>query len=71
MERYAEETVSSIYYLILKVAGVENVHADHVASHLGKAQGISNILRYVMLKMQSIHPMRPYLLTLFYNVGGI
>lgn len=46
IEKYAEESVSSIYYLLLSVAGVKDVHADHAASHLGKAQGIANILRY-------------------------
>lgn len=45
VEKYAEDSVSSIYYLLLKVANVTNVHADHAASHLGKAQGIANILR--------------------------
>ncbi|XP_059613501.1 NADH dehydrogenase (ubiquinone) complex I, assembly factor 6 homolog [Phlebotomus argentipes] len=45
MEDYAEQTNSSIYYLILEAAGVKNLHADHAASHLGKAQGISNIIR--------------------------
>ncbi|KAM3964656.1 NADH dehydrogenase (ubiquinone) complex I, assembly factor 6 homolog sicily [Aphomia sociella] len=47
VERYSEDTVSSIYYLILSVAGVQNVHADHAASHLGKAQGMANILRSI------------------------
>ncbi|KAJ8729336.1 hypothetical protein PYW08_000917 [Mythimna loreyi] len=47
IEKYAEESVSSIYYLLLSVAGVKDVHADHAASHLGKAQGITNILRSV------------------------
>lgn len=46
VEKYAEESVSSIYYLLLSVAGIKDVHADHAASHLGKAQGITNILRY-------------------------
>lgn len=46
MERYAEETVSTVYYLILNIAGISNIHADHAASHLGKAQGLSNLLRY-------------------------
>lgn len=26
-------------------SGIENVHADHAASHIGKAQGITNIIR--------------------------
>lgn len=46
MEKYAEKSVSSVYYLILEGCGVKNVHADHAASHLGKAQGITQQLRY-------------------------
>ncbi|KAL3280826.1 hypothetical protein HHI36_004057 [Cryptolaemus montrouzieri] len=49
MEKYAENTVSIIYYLILEGCGVKNVRADHVASHLGKAQGITNLLRSIGL----------------------
>lgn len=45
LERYAEDAVSPIYYLLLNVAGIKDIHADHAASHLGKAQGIANILR--------------------------
>ncbi|KAK7792591.1 hypothetical protein R5R35_005311 [Gryllus longicercus] len=45
MEHYAEHSVSSIFYLLLESAGIENLHADHVASHLGKAQGITNLIR--------------------------
>ncbi|KAL7027262.1 hypothetical protein ACKWTF_005383 [Chironomus riparius] len=47
MEQYAEDTVSSINYLILETLNCKNVNADHAASHLGKAQGISNLLRSV------------------------
>ncbi|KAJ0181950.1 hypothetical protein K1T71_002672 [Dendrolimus kikuchii] len=49
VEKYVEDSVSSIYYMILSVAGITNVHADHAASHLGKAQGITNILRSVFV----------------------
>nr|CAD7426408.1 unnamed protein product [Timema monikensis] len=52
MEVYSEGSVSSVNYLLLETAGVENVHADHAASHLGKAQGISNILRSVFHNIQ-------------------
>lgn len=45
LEQYTEISTSSIYYLLLKIAGVEDLNADHAASHLGKAQGISNFLR--------------------------
>lgn len=29
------------------IAGVENVQADHAFSHLGKAQGLTNLIRSV------------------------
>lgn len=45
LEKYAEDTVSNVYYLILEGSKVQNVHADHAASHLGKAQGIVQQLR--------------------------
>lgn len=45
MEKYVEKSVSNVYYLILEGCGVKNVHADHAASHLGKAQGIVQQIR--------------------------
>lgn len=45
LEKYADETVSNVYFLILEGSGVRNVNADHAASHLGKAQGIVQQLR--------------------------
>lgn len=50
MENYAEETVSSVNYLLLEVLNCRNVNADHAASHLGKAHGITNILRSIYLQ---------------------
>jgi NADH dehydrogenase [ubiquinone] 1 alpha subcomplex assembly factor 6 len=47
LENYAEESVSSVNYLILEILGVKNIHADHAISHLGKAQGIVNLLRSI------------------------
>lgn len=29
------------------LTGIENIHADHAASHLGKAHGIVNLIRSV------------------------
>lgn len=46
IEKYAEDSVSPIYYMILEDSGVKNVNADHAASHLGKAQGLVNMLRF-------------------------
>ncbi|XP_044514139.1 NADH dehydrogenase (ubiquinone) complex I, assembly factor 6 isoform X2 [Gracilinanus agilis] len=45
LEAYAENTQSSLLYLTLEVLGVRNLHADHAASHIGKAQGIITCLR--------------------------
>ncbi|XP_050309139.1 NADH dehydrogenase (ubiquinone) complex I, assembly factor 6-like isoform X6 [Anthonomus grandis grandis] len=47
IEKYAEKSVSSSYYLILEGCGVKNINADHAASHLGKAQGIVQQLRCI------------------------
>lgn len=45
LEQYAEDSVSPIYYLLAKVIGIESMDMDHAVSHLGKAQGIVNMLR--------------------------
>lgn len=47
VEDYSEKSNSVVYYLVLQSLGVENVHADHVASHLGKAEGIIRLMRGV------------------------
>lgn len=52
LEEYAEMSVSSIYYLILESSGIRDVHTDHVASHLGKAIGITTLLRGIMHNAQ-------------------
>ncbi|XP_028836457.1 NADH dehydrogenase (ubiquinone) complex I, assembly factor 6 isoform X2 [Denticeps clupeoides] len=45
LETYAEQVQSSLLYLLLETLGVRDVHADHAASHIGKAQGIVTCLR--------------------------
>ncbi|KAF2863142.1 hypothetical protein K470DRAFT_255267 [Piedraia hortae CBS 480.64] len=47
LEKYAEQTYSSMGYLMLQALGVGSVSADHVASHVGKAEGICAVLRGV------------------------
>uniref|UniRef100_A0A3Q3QA18 NADH dehydrogenase (ubiquinone) complex I, assembly factor 6 n=1 Tax=Monopterus albus TaxID=43700 RepID=A0A3Q3QA18_MONAL len=47
LERYSENTQSSLIYLLLECLGVKDVHADHAASHIGKAQGIVTSLRAI------------------------
>eukprot|EP00850_Spirogloea_muscicola_P003337 SM000013S26506 [mRNA] locus=s13:764047:765020:- [translate_table: standard] len=45
LEAYAESTASSLLYLTLQAAGVASTHADHAASHVGKAAGMTLLLR--------------------------
>eukprot|EP00058_Branchiostoma_floridae_P008823 XP_002594311.1 hypothetical protein BRAFLDRAFT_65167 [Branchiostoma floridae] len=45
LEDYSEQTVSSVLYLTLEILGIKDVHADHAASHIGKAIGICTALR--------------------------
>lgn len=45
VEGYGEATQSSLLYLCLEALGVRDVHADHAASHIGKAMGIATLLR--------------------------
>ncbi|CAH0603046.1 unnamed protein product [Chrysodeixis includens] len=69
VEKYAEDSVSPIYYLLLNLSNIANVHADHAASHLGKAQGIANILRSV--RISNYHKMVtiPMDILMKYNVS--
>ncbi|CAN7938037.1 unnamed protein product, partial [Ixodes hexagonus] len=46
-EEYAERSVSPVFYLILQAMGVQDLGCDHVASHVGKLQGLTNLIRGV------------------------
>ncbi|KAI4465623.1 nadh dehydrogenase (ubiquinone) complex i assembly factor 6 [Holotrichia oblita] len=52
IEKYTEKTVSHVYYLILEGNKIKNIHADHAASHIGKAQGIVQQLRTIPISKQ-------------------
>ncbi|XP_010269555.1 PREDICTED: NADH dehydrogenase (ubiquinone) complex I, assembly factor 6 [Nelumbo nucifera] len=45
LERYAEDTVSTILYTTLQAGGINSTAADHAASHIGKASGLLLLLR--------------------------
>lgn len=47
IQQYAEQTYSSLFYLLLESIGVKDLNADHAASHLGKAQGLATLLRAI------------------------
>ncbi|WEW61054.1 hypothetical protein PRK78_006543 [Emydomyces testavorans] len=45
LEQYAENTYSTLLYLTLSAVPLTSLTADHLASHIGKAAGITSILR--------------------------
>lgn len=45
LEKYAEDTVSTLLYLTLQAGGIMSTAADHAASHIGKASGILLLLK--------------------------
>ncbi|GAX75435.1 hypothetical protein CEUSTIGMA_g2879.t1 [Chlamydomonas eustigma] len=45
LEQYAEGSASQLLYLQLAAAGVSSREADHAASHLGKAVGMTTLLK--------------------------
>lgn len=45
LEKYAEDTQSTILYMSLQSAGINSTAADHAASHIGKASGLALLLR--------------------------
>ncbi|KAH8696156.1 Squalene/phytoene synthase [Talaromyces proteolyticus] len=45
LETYAENTYSTLLYLTLSSFPLTSLTVDHVASHIGKAAGISTVLR--------------------------
>lgn len=47
VENFGDMSVASIYYLLLECMGVKNMHCDHVASHIGKAQIVANLIRSI------------------------
>ncbi|XP_054983336.1 NADH dehydrogenase (ubiquinone) complex I, assembly factor 6 isoform X6 [Sorex araneus] len=59
LESYSENTQSSLLYLTLEVLGVKDVHADHAASHIGKAQGIVTCLRATPYHSHRRRPLLP------------
>ncbi|KAL9135428.1 MAG: hypothetical protein Q9175_003383 [Cornicularia normoerica] len=45
LEKYGENTYSTLLYLTLQAVPMVSVTADHIASHIGKAVGITAVLR--------------------------
>ncbi|KAG0483617.1 hypothetical protein HPP92_011701 [Vanilla planifolia] len=45
LEKYAEDTLSTILYMTLQAGGIQSTAADHAASHIGKASGLLLLLK--------------------------
>lgn len=45
LERYAEDTMSTILYSTLQAGGINSTVADHAASHIGKASGLLLLIK--------------------------
>jgi len=45
LERYSEDTLSTILYMTLQAGGIHSTAADHAASHIGKASGLLLLLK--------------------------
>lgn len=45
IEKYAEDTMSTLLYMTLQAGGIHSSAADHVASHIGKASGLLLLLK--------------------------
>ncbi|XP_050527476.1 NADH dehydrogenase (ubiquinone) complex I, assembly factor 6 [Daktulosphaira vitifoliae] len=69
LEKYAEDSVSPIYYLLLEAMGLKNVNADHAVSHLGKCHGIVNMIRSLPYSKKWGHISLPQEILLKYNVS--
>lgn len=45
LENYLDQSISPSYYLLLELAKLRTLNTDHIGSHLGRAQGLINIIR--------------------------
>eukprot|EP01090_Pellita_catalonica_P012006 TRINITY_DN2511_c0_g1_i2.p1 TRINITY_DN2511_c0_g1~~TRINITY_DN2511_c0_g1_i2.p1 ORF type:complete len:309 (-),score=20.26 TRINITY_DN2511_c0_g1_i2:38-964(-) len=68
LETYAEETSSSLLYLSLETLNIRDTDATHAASHVGKAVGISRILRGTPFHLQTRECYLPVDILAKYNV---
>ncbi|KAJ1549090.1 NADH dehydrogenase (ubiquinone) complex I, assembly factor 6, partial [Nowakowskiella sp. JEL0078] len=53
LEQRAENIYSSLLYLQLQSLGVSDVNADHAASHVGKAAGIADCIKRLIIAVQN------------------
>ncbi|CAB4385161.1 unnamed protein product [Rhizophagus irregularis] len=69
LESYGENTASCLLYLHLQSLGVEDLQADHAASHIGKSIGIVTILRGFPYLVSKRRMLLPSAITSKYNIS--
>ncbi|KAF9584958.1 NADH dehydrogenase (ubiquinone) complex I, assembly factor 6 [Lunasporangiospora selenospora] len=69
MESYSENTFGSLLYLQLESVGVKSLEADHAASHLAKAMGITTMLRAFPFHMHQDRMIIPAEITAKHNLS--
>ncbi|ORY00834.1 hypothetical protein K493DRAFT_323585 [Basidiobolus meristosporus CBS 931.73] len=69
METYAENTASALLYLQLEALGIKDVHADHAATHIGKASGIATFLRGIPFHASQRRMMLPAEITAKHGIS--
>lgn len=68
IEKYAEDTSSSLFYLGMESMGVRNVNADHAASHIGTALGLVTLIRALPYHAKTREVYIPTELTAKHNI---
>ncbi|KAL4237487.1 NADH dehydrogenase (ubiquinone) complex I [Mactra antiquata] len=69
VEDRAENTVSALSYLLLESAGIKDVNADHVASHIGRCHGLVTLLRATAYHASKNKVLIPIELLIKHNVS--
>ncbi|KAI5920507.1 squalene/phytoene synthase [Camillea tinctor] len=67
LEEYAENTYSTLMYSTLAALSIRSMHMDHLASHIGKACGISAVLKGIPVLASPSPPVKSPVGT---DVGG-
>merc|ERR1711868_206421 len=68
-EDYAEKTNASLLILTLQCLGIEDVKADHAASHLGQCQGLTTLLRAIPFNASNNRVYLPIELLIHHNIS--
>ncbi|KAK4232186.1 NADH dehydrogenase complex I, assembly factor 6 [Podospora fimiseda] len=58
LEDYSENTYATLMYMTLASMGLQSVHMDHLASHIGKAYGIVTTLRGIPILAAPSQPIK-------------